>query len=881
MSWARRPPPTVGVLALVVAVIALSILLWNLAMAGSDGSVLFPKLSWWMLVPMFAIAEVVVFHVQVRREAQAISVSEVPLVLAMFLTSPRDMLVAVLLGAVPVYLLVQRQPAIKVLFNTTLRIFGVAVTLFILHAIAGPNIALGARAWIAAIVAVAVAGALDGLLVLAVVALHEAEVSAQDLRAELMGYPPLSAIVGCVGLVAVTALHADPWTAGPLLVVGGALVAGYRAHARLKDRHVSLAGLYDFGRSVTEADQIEAVLGSVLTGARELLRAETAEVVLLGGPDTAHRRWILPQGSARMSSEPLQSAGHPAVWSAVLDRAAPLLLARGHSDGTEPVTQLAALGYQEAIVVPLRDESGVLGTLMVADRMGHVRAFMATDIPVLETAANQAALALRNGRLMHRLRHEALHDVLTGLANRAMFSERLDEALAELDAQPGEGGFAVLLLDLNGFKEINDSLGHFSGDALLVHVADRLRAAVGDTSTIARLGGDEFAVLDPSAHTPDAAHALAERIYHSIVQSLYLDGIEVAVDSSIGIALAPLHARTAQALIRCADEAMYAAKATDGGIRLHDAATQHAVVVGESGPDQPAEPAAGGDDAGMARIALLAELRRAITSQQITVHVQPQARTATGEVYGVEALIRWEHPRLGILAPADFLDLGERHGLTREFTDVVLDRAVAAAARWSQAGVDLEVSVNLSPRSLLDPRLQPTIESTLSRHRLPASRLTLEITEGSVMSDPDRAITVLESLRAAGVRISVDDFGTGYSSLSYLRRLPVHEVKIDRSFVTNLARDAEDRIIVRSISDLAANLSLHVVAEGVEDPQAWEHLAMLRCGAVQGYHLARPMDTNDLLPWLVQYRADRERIGGPVPVRPHLQAVTTASRRAG
>ncbi len=879
MSWARRPPPSVGVLTLVVAVIALSILLWNLATAGSDGSVLSPRLSWWMLVPMFAIAEVVVFHVQVRREAQAISVSEVPLVLAMFLASPRDMMVAVLLGAVPVYLVVQRQPAIKVLFNTALRAFGVAVTLFLLHAIAGPDITLGARAWIAAIVAVAVAGALDGLLVLAAVALHEVEVSAQDLRAELLGYPPLSAIVGCVGLVAVTALHADPWTAGPLLVVGGALVAGYRAHARLKDRHVSLAGLYDFGRSVTEADQIEAVLGSVLTGARELLRAETAEVVLLGGADTAHRRWILPQGSVRMSSEPLQPAGHPAVWSSVLDRAAPLLLARGHGEGTEPA-QLAALGYQEAIVVPLRDESGVLGTLMVADRMGHVRAFMATDIPVLETAANQAALALRNGRLMSRLRHEALHDVLTGLANRAMFSERLDQALAELDARPGDGGFAVLLLDLNGFKEINDSLGHHSGDALLVHVADRLRAAVDDASTIARLGGDEFAVLDPSVHTPDDAHALAERIYHSIVQSLYLNGIEVAVDSSIGIALAPMHGRNAQALIRCADEAMYAAKATDGGIRVHDGATRHAVVVGEPGPDQPAEPA-GGDDAGMARIALLAELRRAITGQQITVHVQPQARTATGEVYGVEALIRWEHPRLGILAPADFLELGERHGLTRELTDIVLDRAVAAAARWSQAGVELEVSVNLSPRSLLDSRLQPTVESTLSRHRLPASRLTLEITEGSVMSDPDRAIAVLESLRAAGVRISVDDFGTGYSSLSYLRRLPVHEVKIDRSFVTNLAHDSEDLIIVRSISDLASNLSLHVVAEGVEDPQAWGHLAMLRCGAVQGFHLARPMDANDLLPWLVQYRADQERTGGLVPARPHLQAVMSAGRRAG
>ena len=321
---------------------------------------------------------------------------------------------------------------------------------------------------------------------------------------------------------------------------------------------------------------------------------------------------------------------------------------------------------------------------------------------------------------------------------------------------------------------------------------------------------------------------------------------------------------------------MYAAKATDGGIRVYDETAHAAASRHQPAPSDPVEhPPAGPDAAGAARIALLAELRRAITRRQLTIHVQPQARTITGQVYGVEALIRWNHPRLGTLAPSEFLDLAERHGLTRELTNIVLDEAVAVAARWHAAGLDLKVSVNLSPPSLLDPRLLPTVEATLRRHQLPPSRLTLEITEGSVMSDPDRAIAVLETLRSSGVKISVDDFGTGYSSLSYLRRLPVHEVKIDRSFITNVAHDAGDLLIVRSINDLASNLSLDVVAEGVEDQEAWDQLAHLGCGAIQGYHLARPMPADELVPWLNGYRSHRQgpRTPSAAPGRPHLHAI--------
>jgi EAL domain-containing protein (putative c-di-GMP-specific phosphodiesterase class I) len=366
------------------------------------------------------------------------------------------------------------------------------------------------------------------------------------------------------------------------------------------------------------------------------------------------------------------------------------------------------------------------------------------------------------------------------------------------------------------------------------------------------------------------------------MQSVCLDGIEVTVDAAIGISLAPEHADSGSALLRMADEAMHAAKSLDGAAHVFDGEDE-----GDPAPAPPpvtdtSRPAAADDPARAGRIALLTELRRAISSRELTVFVQPQARTETGEVYGVEALIRWEHPRLGLLSPADFLDLAERHGLTHELTAGVLDRSVAAAARWGAAGHHLDVSVNLSPRSLLNASLQETVEDTLRRYRLPPSRLTLEITEGSVMSQPERAVAVLEALRDSGVKISVDDFGTGYSSLSYLRRLPVHEVKIDRSFVTNLTREPGDLVIVRSITDLAANLSLSVVAEGVEDDTVWDQLRRLGCGAVQGFRLARPMPVDDLAPWLSGYRTRlRGARDGEGARPPHLQAVPTGTAGPG
>jgi diguanylate cyclase (GGDEF)-like protein len=386
-----------------------------------------------------------------------------------------------------------------------------------------------------------------------------------------------------------------------------------------------------------------------------------------------------------------------------------------------------------------------------------------------------------------------------------------------------------MILDLDRFKEVNDTLGHQHGDLLLVEVGTRLRTAVGPAGFVARLGGDEFAILLDGTDDEDHAIRVGRRLLRSLEQPVSLDGLEIEVGGSLGLAVAPAHGTDPAGLLKRADMAMYDAKASTGGLRLYEP---------EADSDNPR------------RLLLVSELRTALNTGRIEVHVQPQARLATGAVPSVEALVRWNHPELGAVPPDEFIPVAERSGLIGLVTTRVLDLSLAAVADWRRQGVDLSVAVNLSTRSLHDADLIDEVTRLLRRHDVPASRLTLEVTESSVMADPARAIALLHQLRALGVRLSVDDFGTGYSSLSYLKSLPVSEVKIDRSFVIGLSSQGEDVAIVRAIVDLGRHLGLEVVAEGVEDQETWDLLASMGCDLVQGWHLGRPMPTAELVPWL-------------------------------
>jgi diguanylate cyclase (GGDEF)-like protein len=433
----------------------------------------------------------------------------------------------------------------------------------------------------------------------------------------------------------------------------------------------------------------------------------------------------------------------------------------------------------------------------------------------------------RSGQLACESAFQAMHDALTGLPNRARFRRRVDEAIA---AAGGAGRFAVMLLDLNRFKEINDTLGHHYGDLLLQTAASRLREALREGDVVARLGGDEFAVL-LHGEAPDAA---AERLGAALRPAVELDGFLLELDASIGTARYPDDGVDLDTLLRRADVAMYAAK----GRHLGHVAYSSGI-----------------DEYDPARLALVADLRRGLEAEELVLHYQPKLDLRHRHVGGVEALVRWRHPRLGLLQPGAFVEMAEHTGLIKPLTHYVLRHALRQCAAWRADGVELQVAVNVSPRSLLDRDLAETVAAALQDTGLDAAQLKLEITETAIMVDPDAALRVLNQLATMGVALSVDDFGTGYSSLAYLRRLPVGEVKIDRSFVRDMTREDGDLAIVRSTIDLAANLGLTVVAEGVEDGDALEQLTRLGCDEAQGYFIARPAPAAEVAAWLAEQAA--------------------------
>ena len=440
--WWRTP--RAGVAAMVVVLLSVSALAWAVDLTGAAGPPLTPALPWWALAPLFALAEVVVLHVQVRREAQAVSLSEIPLVLAVYLAAPADMLLATVVGTGLVYAVYRRQSPVKAVFNTTLRVFGVSAALVVFHAVVGPGAAAAHHpvGWLAAMAGVSVAGAADGLLVLAVVGLHEGRVERTEVVTALARYPVISAVVACAGVLIVTSLHADPRTTPLLVVLGAAILIAYRAHASLNDRHVSLAQLYDFGRAVTGSHAADEILASALLGARALLKAEAAEVVLLGDePGQRPRRWTLAPGSAVVRSDEVGDGTHPALWHSVLLSGHPVLTTQSSSaqEATAHAEQLAALGYREAVVVALRDESRVLGSLDGRRADGGGARVPGRRHRHPGDVANQAGLALAKGRLLDRMRHEALHDVLTGLPNRTKFRDAVQQSLARSPRVPSAG----------------------------------------------------------------------------------------------------------------------------------------------------------------------------------------------------------------------------------------------------------------------------------------------------------------------------------------------------------------------------------------------------------------------------------------------------------
>ncbi len=454
--------------------------------------------------------------------------------------------------------------------------------------------------------------------------------------------------------------------------------------------------------------------------------------------------------------------------------------------------------------------------------------------------------------LAARRQHDALHDGLTGLPNRTLLHLRTGSALDAVlrthasgprpdpgHAVDGQAPSAVvMLLDLDHFKEVNDTLGHHVGDALLREVADRVRSMCPPDVTVSRLGGDEFAVLVPSTDR-ESARGLADRIAEALRRPATVDGVRIALQASIGVAMAPEHARTVEGLLQRADIALYRAKEVRGTVETyHEEFDTHTVQ----------------------RLSVVADLHTAVADDQMFLAFQPIVETPTRRVVGLEALLRWTHPVHGSIPPAEFVPLAERSGAISTMSHFAMDNALGTLRRLRDRGEDLSVSVNLSPRLLSDLELPTVVAAALFSHGIPADRLTVEVTETTIAADPKRAMHILQELRSIGVRLSVDDFGTGYSSLAYLTRLRPDELKVDRSFVSGMKVDPQGEAIVRSTIELGHALGMEVTAEGVEDEATYQALLNLGCDRVQGFLLGRPVPESRLHAWL-----DETTVAAPHP----------------
>ncbi len=501
-------------------------------------------------------------------------------------------------------------------------------------------------------------------------------------------------------------------------------------------------------------------------------------------------------------------------------------------DAEENVDPIAGR-YHDAVVAPLMNRHTAIGAIVAIDRDEELDPFDDDDLRLFETLVAHASASLERARLVEELRyevdsksHQATHDMLTGLPNRMLFLTRAAAALSESD------GVAIVLLDIDRFKDVNDTLGHAIGDRLLCEIAERLQRAVSGRATVARLGGDEFALVIADVTEPERAVAMMNDLNNEISRPVKMDGLTLSVTASAGIAMAPEHGEDVSVLLQRADIAMYIAKEHRSTVQLYSVE----------------------QDQSMRRWLMLGGLLTNALEEGgtgLSLMYQPIADVASRQIQQVEALCRWNHPVQGAIPPEEFIGIAEQMGLVPQITDFVLAEGCRQLAAWREVGINIGLAVNVSGREFADATLVDRVASQLRAHDIAPDMLTLEVTETEVMADLAQASKVLDQLSGLGIKIGIDDYGTGYSSLAYLHRLPVHELKIDRSFVTNLPNEASNRIIVKSSITMAHSLGLHVVAEGAEDELTCAMLADAGCDFIQGYYLSRPQKADDLQEWLL------------------------------
>ncbi len=767
-------------------------------------------------------------HYEVARHTVAATLVEIPLVAAIFFFPMRS-LAGAIVAAKLVHAIWSHSNMRKSLLNLGVALFELWWLGAVLHQLGSSDFD-SPRTWLAALVASVLSNICAAIMVVTAIRLSGGDISIRTIARALPSTLLGSSVATCIGFVSLLVFEHSPLGVSLLGVVTAAFVVFYITYARLRNRYGSLTLLQDFTGGLVQAGMQSETVETVLSAARRVLSADHAELAFIADGAIV-RRAVLDDAGLRYN-EGVIEVGDLAWASAVGGRQALVI-----SQGTKvPLERwyLNKTGRKDLLVMPLFHSDEVMGLLLVADRAAQFATFTEAEQGVIETIANHAAVTLENARLYEKVHEqiaqrefEATHDPLTQLPNRLLFKRHTGEAL---DLLAPEHRVAVMILDLNRFKEINDTLGHVVGDEVLSTVAKRLANALPENAVLARLGGDEFAVLLPNVPGAAESNAIAEKLQNSLSSPIALSGANVVIDASIGVVLAPDHGVDVFTLMKRADSAMYAAK-THGGAKVELFRPEN--------------------EGGSARqLALCTDLRAAIDAREIDVVFQPKAHLADGQVVSFEALARWTHPTYGFISPDEFIPLAEQIGVIMPLTDVVLAKAARQCAAWRNVGFNLTVAVNLSARSFQELDLQERIAAILEREGLPSHALVLEITEGELMTKAAAATPILERFRANGYAFSIDDFGTGYSSLSYLACLPVDEVKIDKSFVFPLGESETAKAVVRAIIELGHSLGLRVVAEGVESMRQWKILADLGCDIAQGYGLGRPMAAELTIEWL-------------------------------
>ncbi len=846
----RSMPATSGtarvwVLNLVIATLALALFAGPVAEIRPAASALLP---WFVLALLFFLAEVLVVHLQFRREVHTFSLSEIPFVLGLFFATPVDFVVANVLGALGALVIHRRQSLIKLAFNVSQFALGASLGALVFHSFRGAGGPITPADWLAALSATLVMNVVGiGTIALAI-ALSEGRLDAAKLAQVFKFGLVVGLTNSVVVLAAITFLWNDPMALWILAIPAAVLYLAYRAYMSEREKHESLEFLYESTTILQRTPQLDVALVELLRHTRRMFKAELAELTLVASPGSreALRTRLGPNDEAQLM-ETVDVALLGEIWQRLRSQRNGFLVARSRAD-QEAIRSYAGHDLRDALVAPLKGDRGTLGMMVVANRLGDVTSFDEDDVRLLETLARHAGVALENGRLgqsltqlnelKEQLRYQAFHDSLTALANRALFLERVTAAIS---GPQWPRGPVVLFVDLDDFKTVNDSLGHAAGDLLLIAVAERLRACLRPGDLAARLGGDEFAVLLERSDVNNAL-VVGDRIMAALRQPFMIDGQEVVVRASVGIAERRQQEETVDELLRNADVAMYTAKAQGKGRLAIFEPSMHAAVV--------------------ARHALTSRLERALTNGEFVVLYQPVVDLRDGRIAGVEALVRWRQRDGTLVAPAEFIALAEETGLILPLGRWVLEAACRQAALWHELVPDrpLRLGVNLSARQVQQPNFIDEVRDVLRFTRLEPASLILEITETVMMQDTSATIAKLNELKELGVQLAIDDFGTGYSSLSYLSRFPVDVLKMAQPFVESA--DRQDSAFARAIVALGKSLRLRIVAEGIERPDQLHLLRKLGCDYGQGFYFAEALDADTMS--AILHASDRAAVEVPV-----------------